>query len=210
MFGIVGFGAYVPRYRIRTAEIAAQWGREADGSGLVEKTVPGLGEDAITISVEAARHALARAAIDPKRVGALYVGSESHPYAVKPSGTVVAEALGIGPDVHVADFEFACKAGTEAMFCALSHVKAEQMDFALAIGADTSQGAPADPLEYTASAGGAGLLFGRGGRVGWGGGAAPPPPGGPPPLWRRRGGERPDPPRGTTGRTGDLAAGARR
>jgi hydroxymethylglutaryl-CoA synthase len=36
------------------------------------------------------------------------------------------------------------------------------MDIALAIGADTSQGAPADPLEYTASAGGAAFLFGRG------------------------------------------------
>jgi hydroxymethylglutaryl-CoA synthase len=173
MFGIVGYGAYVPRYRIRTAEIAAQWGRESDAGGtedprrvtpegLLEKTVPGLDEDTITIAVEAARQAIARAGADTRRIGALYVGSESHPYAVKPSGTVVAEALGIGPNVHVADFEFACKAGTEAMFCALSHVKAGQMDLALAIGADTSQGAPADPLEYTASAGGAAFVLGRG------------------------------------------------
>jgi hydroxymethylglutaryl-CoA synthase len=166
MFGIVGYGAYVPRYRIRTSEIAAQWGRASDGepkgTGLIEKTVPAMDEDAITIAVEAARYALLRAGIDPKQVGALYVGSESHPYAVKPSGTVVAEALGIGPHVHVADLQFACKAGTEAMFCALSHVKAGQMDFALAIGADTSQGAPADPLEFTASAGGAAFVFGRG------------------------------------------------
>lgn len=166
MFGIVGYGAYVPRYRIRTADIAVQWGREDEsgvkGPGLIEKTVPGMDEDAITIAVEAARHAIARGRIDPRGVGALYVGSESHPYAVKPSGTVVAEALGIGPNVHVADFEFACKAGTEAMFCALSHVKAGEMDYALAIGADTSQGAPADPLEYTASAGGAAFVFGCG------------------------------------------------
>ena len=169
MFGIVGYGAYVPRYRISFREIAAQWGRAteegAKDGGLVEKTVPGLDEDAITIAVEAARHALARAGVDPGRVGALYVGSESHPYAVKPSGTIVVEALGIGPNVHVADFEFACKAGTEAMFCALSHVEAGKMDYAIAIGADTSQGAPADPLEYTASAGGAAFVFGRGGEV---------------------------------------------
>ena len=74
-----------------------------------------LDEDTITISVAAGRAALARAGIDAQRVGALYIGSESHPYAVKPSGTVVLEALGLGPDIHVADFEFACKAGTEAM-----------------------------------------------------------------------------------------------
>src|SRR5262249_43193604 len=99
MFGIVGYGADVPRYSIRISEIAAHWGRESEGdskgTGLVEKTVPGMDEDTITIAVEAARHALVRAGIEPRRVGALYVGSESHPYAVKPSGTVVAEALGI-------------------------------------------------------------------------------------------------------------------
>ena len=51
--------------------------------------------------MEAARSALQRAKIDPVRVGAVYIGSESHPYAVKPSGTVLVDALGIGPDVHV-------------------------------------------------------------------------------------------------------------
>src|SRR5262249_49349426 len=72
------------------------------------------------------------------------------------------DALGIGPHVHVADFEFACKAGTEAMYCAYSHVKSGEMDYAMGIGADTSQGAPGDALEYTASAGGAAFVFGRG------------------------------------------------
>lgn len=165
MAGIVGYGAYIPRARIRTEEIAREWGKDAEtmrrGLKLEEKSVPGLDEDTITISVTAGRAALARAGIDPRRVGALYIGSESHPYAVKPSGTVVSEALGIGPEVHVADFEFACKAGTEAMFVALGLVESGRMDFAMGIGADTSQGAPADALEYSASAGGTAYVFGR-------------------------------------------------
>jgi len=111
--------------------------------------------------VAAARDAVARAGIDPARIGAVYVGSESHPYAVKPTGTLVVDALGIGPDVHVADFEFACKAGTEAMFVALCLVESGRMEFALAVGADTSQGAPNDALEYSASAGGAAYIFGK-------------------------------------------------
>ena len=37
---------------------------------------------------------MARAGIQPSQIGAVYIGSESHPYAVKPSGTVVAEAIG--------------------------------------------------------------------------------------------------------------------
>ena len=165
MAGIVGYGAFIPRNRIKSEEIARQWGKDPAairrGLLLEEKSVPGIDEDTITISVEAGRAALERAGIDPKLVGALYIGSESHPYAVKPSGTVVVEALGIGPDVHVADFEFACKAGTEAMFVALNVVESGRARFAMGIGADTSQGAPNDALEFSASAGGAAYLFGK-------------------------------------------------
>ncbi|MBM4176748.1 MAG: hydroxymethylglutaryl-CoA synthase, partial [Ignavibacteria bacterium] len=81
-------------------------------------------------------------------------------YAVKPSGTILIDAVGIGPDVHVASFEFACKAGSEAMYLAYSLVKAGEMKYALGIGADTSQGAPGDALEYSASAGGAAFIMG--------------------------------------------------
>ena len=165
MAGIVGYGAFIPRNRIKSEEIARQWGKDPAaikrGLLLEEKSVPGIDEDTITISVEAGRAALERAGIDPQLIGALYIGSESHPYAVKPSGTVVVEALGIGPHVHVADFEFACKAGTEAMFVALTVVESGRARFAMGIGADTSQGAPNDALEFSASAGGAAYLFGR-------------------------------------------------
>jgi hydroxymethylglutaryl-CoA synthase len=165
MAGIVGYGAYVPRRRISTDEIAKQWGKNPEtirkGLMLERKSVPGPDEDTITISVAAARAALDRSGIEPSRIGAAYIGSESHPYAVKPSGTILIEALGIGPEVHVADFEFACKAGTEAMFVALGLVESERVEFALAVGADTSQGAPNDALEFSASAGGAAYIFGR-------------------------------------------------
>ncbi|MBI5366654.1 MAG: hydroxymethylglutaryl-CoA synthase [Planctomycetes bacterium] len=163
--GIVGYGAYVPRHRIKVEEIAKVWGADAPsykkGLMLREKSVPTPDQDTITMSVEAARYAVRRAGIDPARIGAIYVGSESHPYAVKPSGTVVAEALGATPEIHCADLEFACKAGTEGMYIALSHVKAGEMDYAFGIGADTSQGAPGDALEYSASAGAAAFLMGR-------------------------------------------------
>ncbi len=165
MAGIIGYGSYVPSYRIKAADIAAQWGDDAAaierGLLLKEKSVPGRDEDTITISIAAAKNALKRAGISPDKIGAVYIGSESHPYAVKPSGTVLIDALGIGPYVHVADFEFACKAGSEAMFVAYSHVKSGNMDYAMGIGADTSQGAPGDALEYTASAGGAAFIFGN-------------------------------------------------
>ena len=165
MVGIVGYGSYLPRYRIKVESIAKEWGSDPEalkrGLQLFEKTVPGMDEDTITISVEAAKNAMKRADINPKEIGALYIGSESHPYAVKPSGTIVIDALGIGPHVHVASYEFACKAGTEAMYNAYALVKAGEMKYAMGIGADTSQGAPGDALEYSASAGGAAFIMGK-------------------------------------------------
>jgi hydroxymethylglutaryl-CoA synthase len=57
--------------------------------------------------------------------------------------------------------EFACKAGTAGMQVCHSHVKSGYCDYAMAIGADTAQGRPADALEYTAAAGGAAFIFGK-------------------------------------------------
>ncbi len=166
MAGIVGYGAHLPRHRIKVEEIAKVWGADAPsykkGLMLREKSVPPPDMDTITLSVEAAKNALRRAGgINPADIGAIYIGSESHPYAVKPSGTTVAEAIGATPHIHCADFEFACKAGSEAMFVALSHVDAGQMKYALAIAADTSQGAPSDALEFSAAAGAGAFIMGK-------------------------------------------------
>jgi len=164
--GIVTYGAYVPRYRITPKEIGAVWGvdGEAMGKGLNirAKSVPGPDEDVITMSVEAARSALKKApGITPKDVGAIYVGSESHPYAVKPSATIVAEAIEAGPVMTAADYEFACKAGTAAIQTTMGLTLSDMYKYGMAVGADTSQGAPGDALEYSASAGAAAFVIGK-------------------------------------------------
>ncbi|MFA5396847.1 MAG: hydroxymethylglutaryl-CoA synthase [Methanomicrobiales archaeon] len=165
MVGIITYGAYIPRYRIKTEEIARVWGANgaeiAAGLGVKEKSVPDLDEDTITMSVEAARSALARRDIPRDAIGAIYVGSESHPYAVKPSSATVGEAICATPVMTAADYEFACKAGTAAIQTCMGLVKSGMVKYGCAIGADTAQGAPGDALEYTASAGGAAFFIGN-------------------------------------------------
>jgi hydroxymethylglutaryl-CoA synthase len=161
--GIVSYGVYIPRYRIRLNEIARVWGDGddiAESLRVFEKSVPDLDEDAVTIAVEAARNAIARANIDPRRIGAIYAGSESHPYAVKPTGTIVGEAICTSSAFTAADFEFACKAGTAAIQACMGLVGSGLIDLGMAIGSDVSQGAPGDMLEYTAAAGGAAYIIG--------------------------------------------------
>jgi hydroxymethylglutaryl-CoA synthase len=158
--GIVGYGAYVPRFRLPGSEISRVWTDGNSRSPVREKAVPGLDEDTATMSVEAARNALARGGIDPQQIAAVWVGSESHPYAVKPTGTIVAEAIGATPATLAADWQFACKAGTEAMQAGIAFVGSSMADYVLSIGMDTAQGRPGDALEYTAGAGGAAYLLG--------------------------------------------------
>ncbi|KAF0110429.1 MAG: hydroxymethylglutaryl-coenzyme A synthase family protein [Chloroflexi bacterium] len=158
--GIIGYGAYVPRYRLPGSEVSRVWTGGKGGSPVKEKSVAGLDEDVVTMSIEAARNALARAGIEPCELRAVWVGSESHPYAVKPSGTVVAEAIGASHNIQSGDWEFACKAGTEAMVAATALVGSGMAKYALAIGMDTAQGKPGDALEYTASSGGAAFVIG--------------------------------------------------
>jgi len=161
--GIVGYGAYIPRLRIKAEEIAKVWGADKESiKRLVgEKSVPEIDEDATTIAVEASRDAIQRAGINPEKIGAVYVGSESHPYAVKPTASIVAEAVGATPNLTAADLEFACKAGTAGFQAAMGLIEAGRIEYGLVIGADTSQGKPGDALEYTASAGAGAYVLGK-------------------------------------------------
>lgn len=166
MAGIVGYGAYVPHFRIKTEEIARVWGEDPDriikGLGIKEKAVPAIDEDSATIAVEAARNAVHHSGIDPKKIGAVYVGSESKVYAVKPNATIVAEAIGAGPqNLTAADLEFACKAGTAGVQMVMGMVKSGMMEYGMSIGVDTAQGRPGDALEYSAGAGGAAFIVGK-------------------------------------------------
>ncbi len=163
--GIVGYGAYVPKKRIKVEEIAKVWKKDGKkvsvGIGVIEKALGSWDEDTATISVEVARKALEVAKIEAKEIGAVYVGSESHPYAVKPTSSIVAEAINTGTELMAADLEFACKAGTAGLQLVYAEVKAGMINYGLAIGADTAQGRPGDALEFTAGSGGAGFIVGN-------------------------------------------------
>ena len=165
MVGIISYGAYIPKYRIKSEEIARVHGKNPDFIKkellIEEKSVPWRDEDSLTIGVEASLNALKRAPIDKKKIGAVYSGSESPAYAVKPHASIIGEILGLGQNYTSADTEFACKAGTAAMQMCFGLCKSSFIDYGLAIGSDTSQSAPGDILEYAASAGGAAFIIGN-------------------------------------------------
>ena len=163
--GIVSYGSYIPQWRIKVEEVAKAWNQDYKKikSNLLidEKSVPAKDEDSLTIAVQASKNALEKIKINIQKIGAVYIGSESHPYAVKPTSTTVCNALNLNNNYFTADLEFACKAGTAAIQICYSFVKSGLIEYGLAIGTDTAQSEPGNILEYSASAGGAAFIIGK-------------------------------------------------
>lgn len=161
--GILGYGAYVPKYRITLATIAKIWQKapeEVAALGITEKAVSAFDEDAITMAYEASIKALAMAGIPPTKIDSVVMGSESHPYAVTPSATILGEYLGVGNNYFAADFTFACKAATAALYATIGMIDAKQIQYGLVVGSDAAQAKPKDILEYTAGSGASAFLIG--------------------------------------------------
>ncbi|MEM1569466.1 MAG: hydroxymethylglutaryl-CoA synthase [Candidatus Bathyarchaeia archaeon] len=159
---MVGYGIYIPKFRIKNEDPSI-------GAGILERAVPFPDEDATTFAVEAGRRALIHAALDGRYIKKCYVGSESTPYAVKPSASTVIQALKIGEPYEDGffsgglDTQFACKAATDLFIDAVALVESPVFrgEYVMVIGADNSQAAPGDPLDYTVGAGAAAYIFGK-------------------------------------------------
>lgn len=164
MGGIVSYGFYIPKYRIKIEEIAKVWGKDPDdikkSLGIFEKSVAAADEDSLTMAFESASMALENF-YDREKIRVVFFGSETPPYAVNPASTILAEFLGIEKNYLANDHQFACKAATGAMISALGLVKSNFSEYALVVASDKATGRPHDALEYTASSGSVALLLGK-------------------------------------------------
>jgi len=159
--GILGYGVYIPRYRINRAEYIKAWGQFA-AAGIEEKAVPGVDEDSITMAVEASRNALNHAKVDASKLNAVYFASTSSPYAEKLVSSTIAMALGASPRVSVADFTSSTMAGTSALLMGLDFVASGRGHFALITASDCPYADPGEPIEHPFGAGAAAFVVGEG------------------------------------------------
>lgn len=170
MTGIIGYGVYIPRLRLRVEDIWNFWVNPTDTDiiikkrrGLSEKAVTRWDEDSVTMAIYAAKSSLEIAGIGAQELNAVYFGSCTNPYSSGAAGPVVAEALGTSSELICTDCQFATKSGTAALQIGAALVTAGIIKYGLAIGSDalSRHVPPNDALEYSASSGAAAFVLGK-------------------------------------------------
>jgi len=157
-FGILAFGAYLPRLRLdrRVVAEAHGWFNGAlRGLARGERTIANWDEDPVTMAVEAARDALG--AHDRTDVARLRFVSTTAPFLDRLNAAVVSEALSLPAYVDAADASGSQRAGTSALRDALG-----LRSTTLLVAADKRPSLAASPAEMTSGDGAAALLVGEG------------------------------------------------
>ena len=165
MIGVVSYGFYIPKYRIRIEDIAKVWGKNPEdvkrSLQVSEKAVSSNDEDSLTMAYESASMALIDLPLKKDDIKAIFFGSETPPYVVNPASTILGEFLGIDHNYLAYDTQFACKAATGAMISGMSLVKSDFTKYALVVASDKANAKPHDALEYTTSSGSTAFLLGK-------------------------------------------------
>ncbi|WP_354698867.1 hypothetical protein DSM112329_04565 [Paraconexibacter sp. AEG42_29] len=145
-FGIVGYGSYVPRYRLQNEELGAALGTKR-GKG--SRVVASYDEDATTMGVEAARRALGSATAGVS----IHFATSTPPYLDKTNATAIHAALDFGHEGFAVDM-----AGSPRS--AIGALKASAALGGLAILSDLRTGRPSSADERGGADGAAAFLFG--------------------------------------------------
>jgi 3-hydroxy-3-methylglutaryl CoA synthase len=160
-FGIVSFGAYIPRTRLQRKAIAAANGWFNAGlRGLAkgERATGNWDEDAITMGVEAARECLA--GTDRAALGSVVLASTTLPFDDRQNSGVLANALNLASTVRTMDTTGSLRAATTALAAALA--AGPGAGHALVIGSDARKAKAGSTQEMQYGDGAAAVLVGRG------------------------------------------------
>lgn len=167
--GIDSIGFYAPRFYLNLKDLAVI--RNVDpnkykkGLLLKEMRFPEVGEDIVSMGLKAGYNALLRGNINPKKIDAIFVGTETITYAVKSVSNILAQLLGININSLTQDVYNACAAGTLAILNAIALIEGDVIKRALVIGADISSYNLESPGEPTQGAGAVAFVLSKNPRI---------------------------------------------
>lgn len=172
LFGDIGIdsvGFYAPRFYLSLKDLAVTRNIDPDKykKGLLtnEMRFPEVGEDIVSMSLKAGYNALLRGGINPKKIDAIFVGTETITYAVKSVSNILAQLLGISVNSLTQDVYNACAAATLGILNAIALIEKDVIKRALVIGADVSEYDLGSPGEPTQGAGAIALVLSKNPRI---------------------------------------------
>ncbi|MFC1945088.1 hydroxymethylglutaryl-CoA synthase, partial [Chloroflexota bacterium] len=161
MTGIIGYGVYVPRFRLKSEEAAMAWGGWAAG----EKSVCGIDEDIVTMAAEASEKAMKHAGIDPSKIGAIHLGTASSPYIEQYVAPILAETLELGPETTMVDYCGSLNAGAMALQGCLDAIAAGRIGAGIVIVTEDRATHPGSAGEAGFGCGAAAFVIGTEGTI---------------------------------------------
>ena len=171
--GIDDLTVYIPKLYLPIAELAKARQIDPDklrhGLGLIDMAIADAHEDAATLAANAVVQLIDQNNIDPRRIGRLYMGTESALDGSKPTATYILEMLRrhfrntYGPDcfLHcdVVDLTFACIGAVDALHNTLDWVRGNPERIGIIVASDVAKYELGSSGEYTQGAGAMALLL---------------------------------------------------
>ncbi|HPQ71810.1 MAG TPA: 3-oxoacyl-[acyl-carrier-protein] synthase III C-terminal domain-containing protein [bacterium] len=137
MPGIVSYGAYVPARRLQRLAVFSAVGWYSPAIMMMamgERSLCNWDEDALSMSVEAARNCLR--GLDKRRVDGVYLAGTTLPYADRQNAGIVAAALNLSSELAAVDFTGSQKAGISALIAGLQAVSSGERQSVLIAAGD--------------------------------------------------------------------------
>ncbi|MCC6460321.1 MAG: hydroxymethylglutaryl-CoA synthase family protein [Saprospiraceae bacterium] len=170
--GIDDMAFYAPKLYLDIRSLAQKRDLPAEkleqGLGLYKMALPDVHEDAATMAAETIAELIERNHLDPRRIGRIYLGTESALDMAKPTATyavgMVEERLAAryGPGClrhcDVLDMTFACIGATDALHNTLDWVSTSPDNIAIVVASDIAKYELGSTGEYTQGAGAVAML----------------------------------------------------
>ncbi len=161
MSGIIGYGVYVPKHRIKQQDIGIPWG----GFGMGEKAICGWDEDIVSIAAEALDNAMKNSGVKAADVGALYMGTASSHMVELQLSPILAELQDLSSRATVLDLTGTVNAVGNALSQCLMAIEAKRIDCGIVVGTENRMVGPGSDAEVSFGAAAVAMVIGTKGTI---------------------------------------------
>ncbi len=161
MSGIVGYGVYVPKLRIKQQDIGIPWG----GFGMGEKAVCGWDEDIVSMAAEAVDNAVKNSGVKAADIGALYMATASSHMVEMHLSPILAELQGLSHQASALDFTGSVNAVGTALAQCLMAIEAKKIKYGIVVGTENRMVGPGSDAEVSFGAAAVAMVIGAEGAV---------------------------------------------